>query len=175
MKKLVSQLFPFFCCFVVFLLFTFNIETISQLTGINHKTLQRQKLISKQLRVASDSHIKPCQSTNRFITFRDINDIGSGLLHKFDDFLWACDVAIRTDRTLVDYAPRLTGKHLGEEFLSAASTGKGLEQPTGGKHKGMSEAEMTIRRKFMPGWKIGHFFNISQMIYTLEYANVSYV
>ena len=121
MKHFFSKLLFFFCIKIVLfiLLHHFVASPFSKIapriTGVIYEPFQIGNNIQAKLNI---SKLDLCQSTNRFITFRDVNDGGSGLLHKFDDFLRACIIAIRTDRTLIDYAPGLNGKHLGKDFMS---------------------------------------------------------
>ena len=77
-------------------------------------------------------------------------------MHKYDDVMAAIKLAFTTNRTLVDYAPRLLGYHA----LGVIGCF--------GRHTMLLGVT-----KFYPGWKIGDFFDITSLVYTIYFNDVS--
>ena len=121
--------------------------------NIAEKIASSQKNITSflfaNLKKNSSEQVPFCQRSYQFITFSDISETGSGLMHKYDDLMAAIKLAFTTNRTLVDYVPRLLGYHA-----------RGVI----GKENGT---------KFYPGWKIGDFFDITSLVYTIYFNDVS--
>ena len=131
--------------------FVGNVETTSR--NIAEKIASLQKNFTRfhfaNLEKKSSEQNPFCQRADKFITFSDISETGSGLMHKYDDVMAAIKLAFTTNRTLVDYAPRLLGYHA----LGVL-----------GKENGTS---------FYPGWKVGDFFDITSLVYTIYFNDVS--
>ncbi|XP_063723500.1 uncharacterized protein LOC134851371 [Symsagittifera roscoffensis] len=95
----------------------------------------------------SQSSVPFCQNRNKFITFHDIHPEGRGLLHKYDDFTDAALVAIQTNRTLIDYLPKLRAAHA---------------------KKGLGQEEIEIEKNDLIPWKVGNIFDITSLQYTIK-------
>ncbi len=97
-----------------------------------------------------------CQNSQDKLFLRDIVlPNGSGLLHKFDDFMQACEMAIRSNRVLVDYIPKLS------PVLGFRALYGNLEKYHG-------------RRDIVVPWTFGNFFNLSKFDFDVQYKNVSF-
>ena len=89
-----------------------------------------------------------------------IPDLGnSGLLHKMDDFMGAAHFAVSINRTLVDYRPGFNAVHMRDK------NNRPVKQ---------SNANPDWPFSFVHGWTWSHIADVSQMVYTLKFANVSY-
>ena len=98
-----------------------------------------------------------CQNSKNKLLFIDGRlKPGSGILHKFNDFLKAVEVAVKSDRILVDFIPKLNPR-LG--FIA-------LYGPL---EKYYSEKEV------ITPWKFGNFFNLSQLTFSIKYSNVRFL
>ena len=75
----------------------------------------------KNTRQLDSAKLPYCQNENRFLLFTDPIS-SAGLLHKLDDFLSVCEIAIRTNRTLVDYSAKLSNSHSARTKVSQKLT-----------------------------------------------------
>ena len=89
------------------------------------------------------SNLPDCQSSSDFLLFKDKKESG-GLLHKVEDFLKAMEIAVMTNRTLVDFAPGLRTLHNNDI--------------AGNKREDKIE-------KWELAWKFGHWFDLENIVY----------
>ena len=121
------------------------------------KLLVLYLLMCSSCRLHKTAKVDFCQNSPDKLLLRDLRlSRGSGILHKFDDFLEACEIAIRSNRVLVDYVSKLN------PVLGFMALYGSLE-----KHHGKGEIVLP--------WKFGNFFNLSNFEFNVQYKNVSSV
>ena len=174
--KLITFVLATTLLIIIYYQFFGNFATIAQiLTGKSYEPLRIKTRTNKQFRIFS-SQLELCQPRDRFIIFQDVDQVGAGFLHKFEDFQAACELAIRTGRTLVDYSPRLEGAHLLRNRQSYPEMRKMfLPQPGPGYKTEWFQGsdQFLVLKRFMPGWTFGDYFDFSNLTYNLQYANAS--
>ena len=71
---------------------------------------------------SSDAH-QFCQpDSNKFISFRDVDDNGHGFLHKLTDYLHGGYLAISVKRIMVDFSPKLGASAYSQKIARPSMT-----------------------------------------------------
>ena len=78
----------------------------------------------------------------------------AGFLHKMDDFVFAADLAVKTDRTLVDFSPGLRAGLMRNKYNQQVPN-------------------FSTQYKYFHGWTWANILNTSQMVYEVTFQNVS--
>ena len=133
-----------FICLVIVYSFLFH-------HPVKHALLMASKLSQQTPEAAVvGSGLPDCQSSVDFLIFKDLAKSG-GLLHKIDDFINAMQLAVRTNRTLVDFAPGLRHFH---------------------NHDVEGQRRKDVVQAWELFWKFGHFFDLENIFYEVKTEQV---
>lgn len=151
-----------FLCILILILYCFIQSQTSFKTYTNILPTPQEKADQKP-KFASENKVYPsrlnrndtlslysdlpyCQRNDHYITFHDVNPRGSGYFHKLVDFENACEIAIKTNRTIVDFTASFMGSHAGVQQHD--SQGNPLH--------------------FVLGWTFGMFMDLNQFVYAFD-------
>ena len=79
----------------------------------------------------------------------------SGLSHKLEDFYSAAELAVKTDRALVDFSPAIRADHMRNKYNEMVVT----------------NATPSVR--YFHGWSWKNLLTTSKVLYQLHFINVS--